>query len=344
MKVELQQRIIRLLLTGFIFAAFAAMFAPFFTPLLMAALFGFALDRVVSKYAIRKSKRRFPTALILFLFFLLTSTPLVMVGYRIVGLSQQVASTKLENTPIYQSVSSLVSLVSKKLDHVFTKFNMNPLDGGLTDYLAKAGTWLLAYVGSLASSAPELILNLFVFSCALYFFLTEAKYIRATFARLRLLQERELDQIIEVIQRSSYSTLVASAAIGALQASIVALGGLIFGFREFFLTFVVTFFVSFVPVIGAAPVAFFLALISLVQGDYFSAVGLTVVAVVAGSVDNIVKPLVFASSAEDLNPIVSLLAIIGAVIVYGIPGLLLGPILMDLTLKIVPILFGEAED
>jgi predicted PurR-regulated permease PerM len=148
-----------------------------------------------------------------------------------------------------------------------------------------------------------------------------------------------------VVQKSSYSTLVASAAIGALQASIVAFGGLIFGFKEFFLLFVVTFFTSFIPVIGAAPIAIILAVISLVQGEYLATVGLTVVALVAGSVDNIVKPLVFASASEEsLNPIVSLLAIIGAVIVYGLPGLLLGPILTELTLKIIPILFEEQKE
>jgi predicted PurR-regulated permease PerM len=75
-----------------------------------------------------------------------------------------------------------------------------------------------------------------------------------------------------------------------------------------------------------------------------SGIGLLVVAVVAGSVDNIIKPLIVSSGSEEsLNPVISLLAIIGAVIVYGIPGLLLGPILTELTLKIVPILFSEEE-
>lgn len=344
MKVELRHRVVRVILTAVIFALFGAMFMPFFTPLLMAALFGFALDGVVSRYAPKRSTRRMPTALILLGFFTLVSLPVVVVSVRVVSIARELAATQLEETAVYKSVEHLVASVSVFADRLFEAVGATPPEGGLMNVLPKAGAWVLAYIAGFAATAPELILHLFVFSAALYVFLTESRYIRTVVSSFKILKESELAQILRVVQRSSYMTLVVSACLGAIQATIVALGGLIFGFKDFFFIFIVTFFCSFVPVIGAAPMAVLLSLIAFVQGNTFEGVGLVVVAVIAGSVDNVIKPLVVSSNSEEsLNPIISLLAIIGAVIVYGLPGLLLGPILMELTLKIVPILFSEDE-
>lgn len=343
MKAELKHRVVRIILTGIIFSLFGAMFVPFLTPLLMAALFGFALEGVVSRYAIKRSRRRMPTLLILLCFFLVIALPLGIVGYRLVSIARELAQTRLEDTGIYHSVESLYRQISALVDRIFLSLDMIPPEGG-TDLIQKAGAAVLAYTAAIASSMPELVINLFVFCAALYVFLTESKYIRATVSSFRVLKESEVTEIIRVVQRSSYRTLVASAAIGSVQALIVALGAVIFGVKEFFLVFMITFFTSFIPVIGAAPVAVLLAILSFVQGNVFSGVGLLVVALVAGSVDNIIKPLVVSSGSEEsLNPVISLLAIIGAVLVYGIPGLLLGPILTELTLKIIPILFSEEE-
>lgn len=344
MREELKHRLVRIGLTVVIFALFGAMFVPFFAPLLLAALFAFAFDGVVSRYSPQRSRRSLPTAFILLGFFLLISAPLVLIAYRLISLARGFAETKLESMPLYQSLESLAERVSHYLERALILVNGSAPEGNHLDFLANAGAWVLSYTAGLATRAPELILHLFVFSAALYVFLTESRFIRASISRLKVLRDSELDQIIRVVQRSSYTTLVVSASIGAIQALIVALGGVLFGFHEFLLLFVVTFFTSFIPVIGAAPVAVVLALASLVQGNMGSALGLLVVATVAGSVDNIVKPLVVNSSSEEnLNPVISLLAIIGAVIVYGLPGLLLGPILTELALKIVPILFSHEE-
>lgn len=341
---ELNRRIVRIVLTAVIFTLFGLMFVPFFTPILMAALFAFAFDGLVSRWGFKKSRRKAPTAIILLGFFLMISFPVTIVAFRIFALARELSETRLENTSFYTSLEQIVATISGYVENLFHSLNATPPEGGLMQFLPKAGTFVLGYVGNLASSAPELLIQLFVFSAALYFFLTESRFIRSTVSSFKLLSDREIDAILRVVKRSSYTTLVVTAGVGAIQATIVALGGVLFGFHEFFLLFVITFFTSFIPVIGAAPIAILLAAISFIQGNVFSGVGLLVVALVAGSMDNIIKPLIVASSSEEsLNPVISLLAIIGAVIVYGLPGLLLGPILTELTLKIVPILFAEEE-
>ncbi len=338
-----KNKYIRILIAGFIFSCFGVMFLPFFTPILMAALFAFALDPLVSRYGRKRSTRRVPILLILLSIFMLILVPITIVGYRLTSTATNLAASGLNNTEIYKSLESFVLTTSEKVNNLLAEMHINPISmPDQSEFIGKVGAWFVAFMAAMAGRAPELVLTLFIFSASLYFFLAESKKIRRAITGFQVVSDPELDQIIHLVQRSSYITLVATALIGSVQASIVAFGGMIFGYSEFMLLFVITFCTSLIPVVGASPIAILLALFSLVQGDIKGVIGMAVVAVIAGSVDNIIKPWVVSSSGdEELNPVIALIAIIGAVMVYGLPGLLLGPILTQLAFKIVPILFGK---
>ena len=334
---------VRIVLTSVILGLFLWMFTPFLTPIIMAALFGFGLDPYVSRFGLKKKRRTFPTLMILSAFFTVILIPLTVVVYKIVSLTRDLTAAGLEGPTSLQMFQKVLAKVNEVIQQAASSIGMDPSTlPSPVGLIAQVGAFLAGKIGDLASVGPEFVIDVLIFSLALYFFLTESKLIRRGVSRFRVISERELDQIIRIVQRTSYLTLVVSAIVGAVQATIVAIGALIFGYPEFMLIFVITFFISFVPVIGAGPVAFVLAILSLIQGEFGSAVGLGVVAAIAGSVDNILKPwIVSSTSEEDLNPVISTLAIIGAVLVYGIPGLLLGPILTELAFKIVPILFAD---
>ncbi len=334
------RKAVRVSLTGIIFVAFGFMFLPFWKPILMATLFGFALVDVVERFSYKR-RRGIPTLLILIGFCLILILPLLFIILRITRSVLSLNTETFSETSLYKSIEGLIYKLQSSLQAVLENFGMQSTElPQPLSILTKALTWLMNQASVIAGSVPELVLSLFVFSIALYYFLTEARSIRLAFVRMRILDRDELDEIISIIKKSSYRTLIASAVIGTVQGSIVAFGALAFGYNEFILVFIITFFVSFIPVIGAAPVAGVLALISLVNGAFGAAIGLAIVAVVAGSVDNLLKPYLVSSANEStVHPVVSLLAIVGAVIVYGIPGLLLGPILMELAVKIVPVFF-----
>lgn len=122
---------------------------------------------------------------------------------------------------------------------------------------------------------------------------------------------------------------------------IVAVGASLFGFYEFFLIFVITFTLSFIPVIGAAPMSFVLAITAFIMGNSGNGIGLLVVTLIAGSIDNIIKPYVVSSKEAGIHPIIALMGIIGAIFVFGLPGLLLGPLLLQLGTELLPRLTGR---
>ena len=335
-------KVVRILIVSVTFVLFGFMFLPFFTPIVMAALFGFALEPVVSKYAVRKSKRKFPTAVLLLSFFLLITGPIVWVLYRIVAKTKEFSAIGVQNLPLVQSIERAYHRMVESVWRVAEQVNIDAAAApDQSEWLAKGGTWLMNYLTSFITGLPEFVLALFVFTASLYYFLTEASTVKRVIVRLDLLSSREINQIISVVQRSSYQSLIVMAAIGAVQGLIVAGAAAAFGYPEFLIVFLVTFLFSFIPLLGTAPVPALLALISFAQGEIGSGAGLLVAAAIAGSVDNLLKPILLKGSGDELHPIISLLAIIGAIIVYGIPGLLLGPILTQLAFQIIPILFDR---
>jgi predicted PurR-regulated permease PerM len=97
--------------------------------------------------------------------------------------------------------------------------------------------------------------------------------------------------------------------------------------------FVVTFFLSFIPVIGAAPVAVFLGILALIKQDYEIFGGFMVVALVAGTIDNVIRPILVGNK-ERVHPIIVLLSLLGAIAIFGIPGLFLGPVIATVTTEL----------
>lgn len=344
---NLKHKWARVAITAVIFLFFAIMFLPFVTPMLMAALFAFALDPIVSRFSVRKSKRRWPIILILMGFFVAITLPIGIVASRVVKKVSEYSALGWQNTSLYQTAEGLYSKgleLAESMGLHITPDQLTPP----SSLIASAGSWLVGFTTSLASRAPEFILGLFVFSGALFFFLTQSRDIRKGIEKLDLLSVAEFKQIIRIVQNTAYITLISTALIGTIQALIVAFGAWLSGFTEVLLVLIISLVMSFIPVIGVAPVAVVMSLICFFQQDVKGGIIMLVIAGIAGTIDNILKPIILKGGDEDLDPIISLLAIIGSVIVYGFPGLLLGPILTRLAFKIIPILFAppleDSED
>ncbi len=338
-------RVIRIIVSALIMLLFAVMFWPFLTPLLLAALFAFAFEKLVTKYTAHYKKSRvFVTSVLLLLLCLFVVVPIVIVVIKTISSIKEASASGLQNSQLYQMLEQFLSGISSKINLIAHSLDMDSSQlPQLVDLFSRGSQSVASFATDFIAAIPDKTLSLLVFLGSLYYFLVESSAIKKTFVNLRILKKSELNQMIEIVKKSSYITIVASALIGAIQASIVAIFAYFCGYKEFMILFVLTFLFSLIPVVGAAPVAVLLAVLSFIQGHNGAGIAMIVGAAIAGTVDNIVKPMIVSSVGEDLHPVLSLLALIGAIIVYGAPGILLGPILTQLALRVVPILFPENE-
>ena len=331
-------------LIGLLTLAFIVIFAPFFTEILLAGVFAFALDPIMKKMAnsklIKKSsfyfKRQQWVAMTLAALTLAITVPIIFAIYSVYSAVNEAAADGFQNSDFVKDILRAKGVFIAYAVEVSENLNLkSPIDfGALTDkYVTEAGKHLLAYSGEALTQLPEILMYIFVFCCALYFFLAEHRSLRSMFIKSRLIAPQELDHLIKIFQSSCSSTLFASFVTGFIQAGIVSLGSALLKVGDFFVIFVVTFFLSFIPVIGAAPVALFLAFLSLIKVNYVAAIVLVVVSLIAGTIDNILRPFLV-GSGDDVHPVVVLLGLIGAILIFGLPGLFLGPVITTVTVKL----------
>ncbi len=341
-----RKEIFKYLMATFFLLAFAFLFLPFYSEILLAAIFALAMEPSLGRWLQPRHFRwKISVALILAGMFVLLAFPINYVAYRTYRYFVKMSQSGVQNSELFQKLTELKSKVTEFITQLTSGWDLYEqfdfagiLDEGLTHSL----NFVVGASTNIASRIPSLLISCFVFVAALYYFLAEARTLKTVFMKQRLLSPNEANNFIHLLQRSSYNTVITSIVIAALQATIVGVGSLIFQTGEFPVVWAVTFFLSFIPVIGAAPVAIALGLVELVMGSVGHAIGFGVVAIVAGTTDNLVRPYLISSNEHDLNPVVSLLAIIGSLLIFGMPGLFLGPVIASVAVKIIPTLFeGE---
>jgi predicted PurR-regulated permease PerM len=92
--------------------------------------------------------------------------------------------------------------------------------------------------------------------------------------------------------------------------------------------------ISIIPVLGAGlvwfPVALYLFISGLVAGTYWKGIVLFVYGLlVLSTIDNVLKPKIIGERSR-IHPLVILFGILGGIQLIGIPGIIIGPLVLGL--------------
>jgi predicted PurR-regulated permease PerM len=320
-------------------AAFVYINWPFFIPFLLAGLFALALHDLIDRTSTRmRFHRKVSILIFLFLGLCIFWIPLSLAIYR--ALTHLGSPESLEQDHIVAQISELKIFIIAKLQLLNQSIGYDiatPARELLESVLKKAGDVFLNLSSTIISRTPALILASFVYFMTLAVFLFKADDIKS-FAQKFSPFDRDLTEaLITIFKKSCAVTLFSTFVIGVIQAFIIGFGSLIFGEGDFWLVLTVTFICSFIPIIGAAPMGYLLAALAFIGDRTGTAVGLALVATFAASIDNILKPFLIGRDIK-LSPLIAFTSVIGAIIMIGLPGLLVGPVVMNLFLRATPLL------
>lgn len=153
-------------------------------------------------------------------------------------------------------------------------------------------------------------------------------------------EDRILQKFVDVTQ----VTMLGSFVTALVQGFLGGLGFLIAGLPSPLLWGAVMAFCSMLPVIGTtlvwAPAVAYLFLTGHTVAGVFLLVWS---AVLVGSSDNVVRPMVIRGRA-DMNPTVIFFSIMGGLSVFGFSGLILGPVVIAVLFVLVQIYKEEFQD
>ena len=209
-----------------------------------------------------------------------------------------------------------------------TGLTLGPIDVGAQ--LAEAGKTLVAWLGQsaigLVGTATRFVLNLTLSFFGLYFLLVSPDgawravrpYIPFSDGSAELLRER--------FHAVTTSTVIGTGVTALLQGVLVALAIAVTGLGNAVFWGVVTAVFAILPVVGSGlvwgPAA--IALLTRDQPGWALAM-VAWGAGVVGSVDNLIRPVVYSRYAS-IHPMVTLVGAVAGVSYMGLLGLLLGPL------------------
>jgi predicted PurR-regulated permease PerM len=177
-----------------------------------------------------------------------------------------------------------------------------------------------------------------------FFFVRDQETLIEGARRLLPLTPSESEKLFERTTATVQGTVIGRIGIGAIQGAIGGILFLLLGIPAPLFWSIVMALFSMVPAFGAFVVWIPASVILLASGHWIRALILVAGGVaLIHPVDNILYPLLVGPWVG-LHPIVLLIAFLGGVIVFGPPGLILGPIIVTIAMALVEIWHARTSE
>lgn len=319
--------------------AFLHILSPFFIPIVLGGILAMALSPFVDYFMKKGMSRTKAINTLIAGIFLIGLIPSILFFIR----GANVVYALFNQEGLMSKVMGYQNLLMTFLDRQANTFGFSTQQ--LHQYADQAvqnvGQFLLNLFSNFLGQIPDMILVSLITFIAIYFFLIEEEKIRKIFDRYFYFTPENGNRFVMVLKSSCREVFFSNVLTGIIQSVIVTVGAMVCGIGDGFIVFFITFICSFVPVLGAGPVAFVLSLLSFAQGSMGAGIGMLVISIVSGLADNIIRPYLASMGEVEVDGFVSFLAVIGGVIVLGLPGLFVGPLLASLMYGAIPIILEE---
>lgn len=323
-----------LVLIGFIY-----ILSPFFIPIVLGGILAMAFSPYLKFFSRLGGSRKLSLFFMTIFLFLMCLTPVGVVILK----GTKVVTQFLDQQSIVETKQLLEQKVYGFIDHYAHVAEIDPTVARdkFENFFASAGKYALNLFSSFLGEIPNIVMLSFLTILSFYFFLLEEDKIRRWFDRYFYFKYENADKFIHLLKSSCQEVFFANVATGVIQATLVASGAFFTQTGDFFIVFIITFFLSFIPVIGAAPTGFIVALGAFFSKRYGAGIVMASVAGFSGIIDNIIRPILTSRGAVSVPGFVNFLAIIGGIMTFGLAGLFVGPLLASLLYGAIPIILDE---
>ncbi len=191
-------------------------------------------------------------------------------------------------------------------------------------------------IGAFFSSTFDLVLKLFLFLIALFYFLKDKSQFESLYKRVTPLSEKDDARIFTSIKIAVRSIMIGSLVVALCQGIVTGIGFAIFGVPNPFFWGAVAGMFALVPGVGPALIWIPGVIYLYMTGDTGSIawIGQLVWGVVAvGLIDNVLGPKVI-NKGISIHPLFILLSVIGGIAMFGPEGFLFGPLVLSVFVAI----------
>ncbi|MBU0505351.1 MAG: AI-2E family transporter [bacterium] len=206
--------------------------------------------------------------------------------------------------------------------------------------LSNLGKQIAHYVGSFSPvlflGTMSFLFNFLIMITGIYFLFLDGPALTRTIFDLTPLRDRyEKSLVVRIrntIDASIYGYLVTGLMMGVVAGIVFAITGI----KAYLILATLTFFMSVVPIVGAAGVWVPVCLYLLFTGDVWQGFVVILGGAVITFIDYFLKPMIIKGKTQ-IHPILIFFSLFGGISVFGILGILFGPVITALLIAVIRI-------
>lgn len=325
----------KLLIIGFLFLSIyitISFLVPFFAPFVIALVISLINEPIIKLLEKRLHiNRRFGAAIALFTTLLLVGTPLILAVNKLYREIMELANIISEY--VKTSNNDILLLFQQAQDFYY---NLNPeiikaVQEGLNALVSSIGSVLhsLYNYGKITiNSIPRIIIGTIVTLISSYFFSSDKDMIVSfIYRQLPEGSAKKLNNIKVDILTAFAGYIRALLIIMTITFTVLAVGLSIIGIRYSFVLALLIALVDILPVLGTGTVLIPWMIWNLIAGRFSLALSLLILYCTIILVRQMFEPKIVGSQIG-LHPIVTLLAMYTGLNLFGIFGMILGPVVV----------------
>jgi predicted PurR-regulated permease PerM len=311
------------------------MLRPFIGVLAWAVVLVIVFYPVHDRIASRLGRRSLSAFLSCIVVVLIAVIPLILITMALV---EELAKV-LPNLPsqLSQLLNPQASVVGRVTEWIQRRFGVDPIRSQqfMVEQLQHSSQLLLGISFNLAGNIATGIVKAFFVVFTMYYLFRDGDKIVSKLPEAMPLRRQQSEAIIARTQEVVSASVYGVVSIAALQGALGGLAFWILGVPSPLLWAVLMTFVCMIPVLGSflvwGPIAIYLA----ATGHWSKAIALAIWGgLVISLVDNLLRPKLIKNQTR-LHELFVFFSVLGGISVFGLLGIVLGPVVLAITLGLL---------
>ncbi|MDQ1335881.1 MAG: hypothetical protein QG552_2831 [Thermodesulfobacteriota bacterium] len=208
----------------------------------------------------------------------------------------------------------------------------------LADTIGKeVGLFLYSQIRSMASNMLSFLIHFFLMMMTIFYLFKDGGRLKAYLIELMPVPRKQLEKVADKFQEMGRALIVGNGLSGIIQGIFGGFGFYFFGLGSPFLWGTVITFMAFLPIVGATAVFIPATVILLLQGNTGLALGYLIYNVTYSSImEYLVKPRMIGQGMQ-MNALLVFIGILGGMKLFGILGIIYGPLIITTFLTLAEI-------
>jgi len=242
--------------------------------------------------------------------------------YLIILLSQQVGQ-------VLEIVTVNMDIIYGYLQKINELVPALDLEQKASDLVTTIGGFVSQLVLETIQNLGNQLIGLIIMVFLLYYlFTTDDKTLKDLTSNIIPFSDSNKDKLIGEMKNIIHSTIIATFFIAAVQGGLLAFTFYLLDIQGAILWGFVTLILSIMPVVGAPLVWGPAIIFKVIEGDLFAAGVIFIAGMVISNIDNFLRPYI-QDKVGAIHPFVSLLGIFIGIYLFGLVGIVVGPLVLS---------------